>query len=227
MPQYSPEMLVDLESPLRSRCKRSAVDAFSPTSAAFDFTRPAKRPISLAVEIPQSTGCRVAHPFPSRITAVVLKDVPGVITCTFTDAEGTAVPASSVRNVPPQTLIASYRLDPTKPRPVPKVGVDKFGHMGIRADTAQHLYFYSLAGSPMAEDSRSRKGLLRYHQPPETSAPSHLAYHPAPVPYAIQSASASPHHSSVTLPPVLPSHTAVSWTRRRRRVTRSELPAWS
>lgn len=85
--------------------------------------------------------------------------------------------------------------------------------MGTCADTAQHLYFYSLAGSPMAEDSRSRKGLLRYHQPPETSAPSHFAYHPPPVPYAIQSASASPHHSCVTLPPVLPSHTAVSWTR--------------
>jgi hypothetical protein len=65
----------------------------------------------------------------------------------------------------------------------------------------------------MAEDSRSRKGLLRYHQPPESSAPSHYAYPPVPVPYAIQSASTSPHHSSVTLPPVLPSHTAVSWTR--------------
>jgi hypothetical protein len=56
----------------------------------------------------------------------------------------------------------------------------------------------------MAEDSRSRKGLLRYHQPPESSAPSYYAYPPPPVPCAIQSASASPRHSSVTLPPVLP-----------------------
>jgi hypothetical protein len=65
----------------------------------------------------------------------------------------------------------------------------------------------------MADDSRSRKGLLRYHQPPESSAPSYYAYPPPPVPYAIQSASASPHHSSVTLPPVLPYSTMVSWTR--------------
>ena len=66
----------------------------------------------------------------------------------------------------------------------------------------------------MAEDSRSRKGRLRYHQPPESSAPSYYAYPPLPVPYAIQSASASPHHSSVTLPPVLPyNNTMVSWTR--------------
>src|SRR5258707_15831367 len=87
--------------------------------------------------------------------------------------------------------------------------------MSSHADRAmtQHLFFYSLAGSPMADDSRSRKGLLRYHQPPESSAPSYYAYLPPPVPYAIHSASTSPHHFSVTLPPVLPYSTMVSWTR--------------
>ncbi|KAI9460128.1 cyclin-domain-containing protein [Lactarius psammicola] len=195
LPQYSPEMLVDHESPLRSRCKRSAVVAFSPNSTAFDLARPAKRPISLAVEIPQSTTAGSHTPSPLESLQSFSRLSLGSSPALSQTTEGTTVP-TSVRNVPPQTLIASYRLDPTKPRPVPK-----------------HLYFYSLAGSPMAEDSRSRKGLLRYHQPPETSAPSHIAYPPAPVPYAIQSASASPHHFSVTLPPVLPSHTAVSWTR--------------
>ena len=89
--------------------------------------------------------------------------------------------------------------------------------MCLYADrTTQHLFFYSLAGSPMADDSRSRKGLLRYHQPPESSAPSYYAYPPPPVPFAIHSASTSPHrphHSSVTLPPVHPSNATVSWSR--------------
>jgi hypothetical protein len=65
----------------------------------------------------------------------------------------------------------------------------------------------------MVDDSRSRKGLLRYHQPPESSAPSYYAYPPPPVPCAIHSASASPHYSSVTLPPVLPSSNIISWAR--------------
>jgi hypothetical protein len=122
MPQYSPEMLVDPESPLRSRCKRSAIDAFSPNSAAFDFTRPAKRPISLAVEIPQSTAAGLHTPSPLESLQSFSRMSLGSSPALSQTAEGTAVPAS-VRNVPPQTLIASYRLDPTKPRPVPKVGV--------------------------------------------------------------------------------------------------------
>ena len=134
-PQYSPEMLVDLESPLRSRCKRSAVDAFSPSSAAFDFTRPAKRPVSLAVEIPQSRATGAHTPSPLESLQSFSRMSLGSSPALSQTAEGTAVPAS-VRNVPPQTLIASYRLDPTKPRPVPKVCLDKFSHMAIRADTA-------------------------------------------------------------------------------------------
>ncbi len=87
--------------------------------------------------------------------------------------------------------------------------------MSSHADRAmtQHLFFYSLAGSPMADDSRSRKGLLRYHQPPESSAPSYYTCPPPPVPFAIHSASTSPHHSSVTLPPVLLPNVTVSWSR--------------
>ena len=121
LPHYSPEMLVDLESPLRSRCKRSAVDAFSPTSAAFDFTRPTKRPVSLAVEIPQSTAAGLHTPSPLESLQSFSRMSLGSSPALSQTAEGTAV-AGSVRNVP-QTLIASYRLDPTKPRPVPKVGV--------------------------------------------------------------------------------------------------------
>ncbi len=122
LPQYSPEMLVDHESPLRSRCKRSAFDAFSPNSTVFDLTRPAKRPISLAVEIPQSMTAGVHTPSPLESLQSFSRLSLGSSPALSQTTEGTTVPAS-VRNVPPQTLIASYRLDPTKPRPVPKVGV--------------------------------------------------------------------------------------------------------
>jgi hypothetical protein len=118
--QYSPEMLIDAESPLRSRAKRSAVDAFSPTSAAFDLARPAKRPLSLAVEIPQSSVASAHTPSPLESLQSFSKLSLGSSPALSQPAEGVAVPAST-RHVPPQTLIASYRLDPTKPRPVPKV----------------------------------------------------------------------------------------------------------
>jgi hypothetical protein len=118
-PQYSPEIAIEVDSPLRSRGKRSAFDAFSPTSAAFDIERPAKRPISLAVEIPQSTAGNVHTPSPLeslQFSKLSLGSSPAL----SQNTEATAVMAST-RPIPPQTLVASYRLDPTKPRPVPKV----------------------------------------------------------------------------------------------------------
>ena len=119
-PQYSPRIAIEVDSPLRARGKRSALDAFSPTSATFDHDRPAKRPISLAVEIPQSGASSVHTPSPleslQSFSKLSLGSSPALSQC----AEGNAVLASA-RHIPPQTLIASYRLDPTKPRPVPKV----------------------------------------------------------------------------------------------------------
>ena len=119
-PQYSPEIAIEEESPLRSRGKRSAFDAFSPTSAAFDIGRPSKRPISLAVEIPQPAAGSVHTPSPMESLQSFSKLSLGSSPALSQSTEGTAVTASA-RNIPPQTLIASYRLDPTKPRPVPKV----------------------------------------------------------------------------------------------------------
>ena len=121
--QYSPGIAIEVEqSPLRSRGKRSALDAFSPTSAAFDHDRPAKRPISLAVEIPQSSAASIHTPSPleslQSFSKMSLGSSPAISQC----AESGAALASG-RHIPPQTLIASYRLDPTKPRPVPKVCV--------------------------------------------------------------------------------------------------------
>lgn len=119
-PHYSPEIAIEVDSPLRSRGKRSAFDAFSPTSAAFDIGRPSKRPISLAVEIPQPAAGSVHTPSPMESLQSFSKLSLGSSPALSQNTEGTAVTAPA-RNIPPQTLIASYRLDPTKPRPVPKV----------------------------------------------------------------------------------------------------------
>jgi hypothetical protein len=118
---YSPGISIEVGSPLRSRGKRSALDAFSPTSTAFDHERPAKRPISLAVEIPQSTaaGAHTPSPLESLQSFSKLSLGSSPVTSQCCAESGTVVAAG--RHIPPQTLIASYRLDPTKPRPVPKV----------------------------------------------------------------------------------------------------------
>jgi hypothetical protein len=63
-PQYSPGISIEVEPPLRSRGGCSALDAFSPTFAAFDHERPAKRPISLVVEIPQHPAAGAHSPSP-------------------------------------------------------------------------------------------------------------------------------------------------------------------
>lgn len=120
-PQYSPGISIEVGSPLRSRGKRSALDAFSPTtSTTFDHERPAKRPISLAVEIPQSTAAGAHTPSPLESLQSFSKLSLGSSPVPSQCAESGTVLASG-RHIHPQTLIASYRMDPTKPRPVPKV----------------------------------------------------------------------------------------------------------
>ncbi|TFY78976.1 hypothetical protein EWM64_g5034 [Hericium alpestre] len=190
--QYrSPMTFMDTDSPLRSGYKRTAVDAFSPTSATFDAERPTKKALSLSLEIPESFRPAGPHSYsPSEPLGSFSKLSLGSSPASHGPTENVAVqvPPSSARHVSPQTLVTAYRLDPTKPRAPP-----------------QNLYFYSLACSPLTDDTRSRKGRLRYHQPPASSAPSDYAYMPPqPTNFVVQSASASPRDIHTMLPPVLP-----------------------
>ncbi|KAA1468359.1 hypothetical protein DENSPDRAFT_833625 [Dentipellis sp. KUC8613] len=193
----SPAMIMDADSPLRSGTKRSAVDAFSPTSATFDDSRPAKKPLALSLEIPNSVRTAAPHtPSPLEPLQCFSKLSLGGSPAVHTSTQNGGAPSSSSRHVSPQTLVAAYRLDPTKPRAPP-----------------QNLYFYSLTCSPLADDPRSRKGRLRYHQPPASTALSNYAYMP-PQPmqhFVVQSASTSPHDFHTTLPPVLPPLQAGPW----------------
>ncbi|KZV77446.1 hypothetical protein PENSPDRAFT_645104 [Peniophora sp. CONT] len=187
--QYSPamHMAVDADTPSRLRGKRTALDAFSPTSASFDLERPAKRP-GLALDIPQALS-RPSPMTPSPLEGIQFSRL----------SLGTSPAGQQVNGVPSQTLVAAYRLDPTKPRSVP-----------------QHLYYYSLAGSPLSDEKRSHKGRLHVHQPPPLTAPQ-FAYSHQPAPVTIQSAHASPHERAPQLPPVLPNPHDSVWTQSRSR----------
>lgn len=184
---YHSPIYMDSDSPLRVNPKRTAVDAFSPTSAAFD-TRPCKRPSGLSLDIPNTVVGGSAHA-PSPLESLQFAKLSlGASPVKHSTGEFGGVQHS--RQVSPPTLVAAYRLDPTKPRPLP-----------------QNLYFYSLACSPLAEDSRTRKARLRYHQPPPPPyAPLGQSYSTQASTYVVQSASTSPHDMYTTLPPVFYSH---------------------
>ncbi|KAI0033706.1 cyclin-domain-containing protein, partial [Vararia minispora EC-137] len=197
--QYMSSMSMDVASPYRSHGKRTALDAFSPTSASFDCERPpAKRPTGLALDIPQTTAIRgpiTPSPLESiQFSKLSLGSSPATQQPRSTHESTPAV----ARHISPQTLVAAYRLDQTKPRPAP-----------------QTLYFYSLAGSPLAEDNRARKGRLHYHQPPPNQPTVPYPYQPQPAPVSIQSAHASPHYHAYTLPPVLPHPHDGAWAQPR------------
>ncbi|VDB86537.1 unnamed protein product [Peniophora sp. CBMAI 1063] len=185
--QFSPAMCMALDAETSSRIhgKRTALDAFSPTSASFDLQRPAKRP-GLALDIPKVTS-RPSPMTPSPLEGIQFSRL----------SLGTSPTVQQMNGAPSQTLVAAYRMDPTKPSSVP-----------------QHLYYYSLAGSPLSDEKRSHKGRLHVHQPPSLPAPQ-FAYAHQPIPTTIQSAHASPHERRPQLPPVLPNPHDSAWLQSR------------
>jgi len=120
----SPVVPMDTDSPVRSSSKRSALDAFSPTSAAFELERPSKKPTGLALEIPDALGSGVHTPSPLESLQSFSKLSLGSSPASHSSAESATthgLSSSTVRHIPPQTLLAAYRLDPTKPRTAPQV----------------------------------------------------------------------------------------------------------
>lgn len=184
-----------------SGCKRTASDAFSPTSASFPAvaqqppTQVPRRMHGLSLDIPQPT----AHAYSRESSASPLESLQSF--------SKLSLGASPIDNGPvhvwpvrhdeyPRTLVSAYRMDDQRPPVAP-----------------QQLYFYSLAGSPMEseEETRSRKARLRYHQPPPPSAA--IYQYSTSMPMVVQSASTSPYemHSHVPAPQlVLPPFSQVS-----------------
>ncbi|PIL30837.1 hypothetical protein GSI_07005 [Ganoderma sinense ZZ0214-1] len=185
--------------PLRSsRSKRTASDAFSPTSASFSaaqlpLAQVPRRMHGLSLDIPQPT----AHSRESSASPLESLQSFSKLSLGASPIDNRLSPAWPVKHDEyPRTLVSSYHIDDQRPPVAP-----------------QHLYFYSLAGSPLEseEDRRTRKARLRVHQAP---APAATAYqYPPSMPMVVQSASASPYaaHSHVAAPqPILPPFSQVS-----------------
>jgi len=156
--------------------KRSAADAFSPTSASFSQLPPLKRPTGMTLQIPDKVHAIVPA---SNSPLESLQSFAKMSLSSSPHTVRSAQSAQSAHNDNrPQTLVAAYRVD--KPFNVP-----------------ENLYYYSLAGSATTTDKVQdqehlrRKAKLRCYQP----APPPTSYPPPPphIPMNIQSASVSPH----------------------------------
>ncbi|CAL1696819.1 unnamed protein product [Somion occarium] len=195
-------------TPPRSGSKRTASDAFSPTSASFPPNPPPRRSMGLSLQIPElthtapSTASSISPSEPLQsFSKLSLGTSPIVVRPTaqrdYSPAHVThaAYPSVVGQDQVPQTLVTAYRADDRHPYGAP-----------------QQLYFYSLAGSPMdeEEDSKFRKARLRYHPAPTPA--TYIQYAPQPaMPMVVQSATASPHDMNSNLPPSLPHFSEGFW----------------
>ncbi|KAI6137202.1 hypothetical protein F5141DRAFT_1193542 [Pisolithus sp. B1] len=170
--------------------KRSAADAFSPTSVSFKELPPLKRPTGMTLQIPETNYPNCPSSGSSPLDSLYSLAKMTLSSSPHAQRSAQSQPRSNVIEGRPQTLIAAYRAD----RPV---------------NVPQSLYYYSLAGSSINGDSEqpkgNRKARLRFQQPPPY------------VPMDVQSASVSPHDSHVTLgarQPSLPHLHDAIWARK-------------
>ena len=117
----------------RSGSKRSAQDAFSPTSASFSQL-PNKRPLSMSLQIPeyrQSTGPTSSHSSSpleglQSFSKMSINTNHSPIESSSPWAENGTVPttATPARNtIVPETLVTAYLMDEGKKSTAPQVGI--------------------------------------------------------------------------------------------------------
>lgn len=109
---------MDSDSPTRHG-KRTAVDAFSPTSATFDDFRPHKKTMGLSLQIPE-TIVGGAAPTPSPLESLQFSKLS---LASSPAGHENGMVSDHHRHVSPHTLVAAYRMDPTKPKPTPQVRI--------------------------------------------------------------------------------------------------------
>ncbi|KAJ8589078.1 hypothetical protein M405DRAFT_818681 [Rhizopogon salebrosus TDB-379] len=188
---------------IASGLKRSAADAFSPTSASFHELPPLKRPTGMTLQIPEISYPTAPH---SSSPLESLQSFSKMSLSSSSSPHSSRSAQSglshpSMLDTRPQTLVAAYCAE--GPVNVP-----------------QNLYYYSLAGSSAdsaaAEERVRRKARLRCYQPQPPPPPSYPP--PSYAPMDIQSESVSPYELHVNVPPVpLPHlHDAV-WSRKLAR----------
>ncbi|KAG1741874.1 uncharacterized protein EDB91DRAFT_1201629 [Suillus paluster] len=180
--------------------KRSAADAFSPTSSSFHELPPLKRPTGMTLQIPE-TGYPTAPHSASPVESLQSFAKMSLSSSSPHSLRSVQFNQSHQGDARPQTLVAAYCAE--GPVNVP-----------------QNLYYYSLAGSSTdnaAEEERvRRKARLRCYQPQPPPPPSYPP--PSYMPQDIQSESVSPYeiHVDVRAVPLPHLHDAV-WSRKLAR----------
>ncbi|KAH7906956.1 cyclin-domain-containing protein [Hygrophoropsis aurantiaca] len=179
--------------------KRSAADAFSPTSASFHVLPPLKRPTGMTLQIPETgfaSGSSSGSPLES-LQSFAKMSLSSSSPHSSRTSQSIPTPMSTSDNRP-QTLVAAYRVQ--GPVNVP-----------------QNLYYYSLAGSSTGSETEQErvrgKARLRCYQPPPVQA----SYPPPPpyMPMDVQSASVSPHEIHMNIRQVpLPHIQDAVWSRK-------------
>ncbi|KAI0085687.1 cyclin-domain-containing protein [Irpex rosettiformis] len=206
IPHYTaPSVVTATHTPSsRSGNKRSATDAFSPTSTSFPPIKQAKRPTGLSLDIPERqqgppSGHSISPSEPLQsFSKLSLGASPNVIRPIAVQRTSPTWPSTQSQG-PPRTLTSEYRVDEQRTAVAP-----------------QNLYYYSLACSPTEEENRTRKARLWCHQPPVTSAEYGYAAQPS-LPMVVHSACASPHEIHGHLRqgvPTLPHFSELAWDRR-------------
>ena len=124
-PSQLPTPKADLLSPTaRLGSKRSATDAFSPTSAAFSQL-PAKRPISISLQIPEfgpkTSGGPNSHSPLEGLQSFARMTLASPHSLTPPRGSQAQSWASETRNVVPETLVTPYSMDEASRTSVPEV----------------------------------------------------------------------------------------------------------
>ena len=117
-------------TPPRSSAKRTAEDAFSPTSASFPPIKPLKRTMGLSLEIPE-----LSHTAPSTASSISPSEPlqsfsklslgsgasPVVVRSTPETQHSPAWQGSVGQDQVPKTLVSAYRVDDQRPYVAPQV----------------------------------------------------------------------------------------------------------
>ena len=122
-----PAAVPEYHTPPRSGSKRSATDAFSPTSTSFPPVKAPRRPMNLSLDIPErSQGAASANSIsPSEplqhFSKLSLGASPAGVK-PLTPSHSSPAWASTVKQpVVPQTLASAYRVDPPRTHGAPQV----------------------------------------------------------------------------------------------------------
>lgn len=123
--QYAPSENAEYHTPPRSGSKRSATDAFSPTSTSFPPVKAPRRPMNLSLDIPERSQGPPSSISPSEplqhFSKLSLGASPSGVKPRASGNMNTAWPSTMHQPVVPQTLASAYRVEGPRSDAAPQV----------------------------------------------------------------------------------------------------------